>query len=209
MQLVVFDLDTALCQTSAMDSLAMSSAIKDVASCQIDPESVSNVHDIKSLWYRATNRVASAAELNELRDRFSFHLRRQFLIRPSVISANYDLVERVNQLQNRPKSIVALVSSASTPVLQLKARAIGLMYDSLPVATSDDSVSLEGILRSIQTRVKRSYGFYFGESTLVASSHWQQAAQLNQMEHVLPSEYLVPLHQNIPNRSFFNSKAFS
>ena len=209
MQLVVFDLDTALCQTSAMDGLAMSSAIKDVANCHIDPESATSVHDLKTIWYRATHRAASATELNELRDRFSFHLRRQFLIRPSVIAANYDLVERVNQLQNRSKSVVAIVSSTSAPVLQLKARAIGLMCDSLPIATSDDSDNLEGILRSVQTRVKRSYGFYFRESIIVASAHWQLAAQTNRMDHMLPSEYIVPLHQNSYERSFLTSKIYS
>jgi hypothetical protein len=192
MQLVVFDLDTALCQTSAMDGLAMSSAIKDVANCQIEPESIQSIHDLKAIWYRATHRVATAIELAELRSRFAFHLRRQFLIRPSIVAANYALVEQVNMLQHKPKTVVALVSSHTTPVLQMKTRAIGLLSDSLPVSTGDDADSLDGILQSIQTRVKRSYGFKYEESTLIASCSWREAAASQNMKHVLPADYIVP-----------------
>jgi hypothetical protein len=208
MQLVVFDLDTALCQTSAMDGLAMASAIKDVANCQLEPESIQSIHDPKALWYRATRRVADVSELTELRDRFSFHLRRQFLIRPSIVSANYSLVEHVNSLQNKQKTIVGLVSSSSNSVLLLKARAIGLMNDALPVSTADDSDTLEGILRVIQTRVKRSYGFHFGESTLVAGEHWKTAASGTKIEHICPSEYLVDKF-SAPVRESLYSKASS
>jgi len=190
MQLVVFDLDTALCQTSAMDGLAMASAIKDVADCQIEPEKVKSLHDPKSIWYRATDRVATVSDLAELRDRFSFHLRRQFLIRPSIISANYSLVEHINCLQNQRDTIVGLVSSTSSSVLLLKSRAIGLVNDTLPIATGDDSDTLDGILNTLKTRVKRSYGFNFGEASVIASEDWVKASKTARMNHMLPDEYL-------------------
>jgi hypothetical protein len=207
MQLVVFDLDTALCRANTMDGLAMASAIRDVTSCQIDPESIESIHDLKALWYKATQRVADVGELAELKDRFSFHLRRQFLIRPSIVNANYALVEQVNYLQNQQKKIVGLVSSASLSVLLLKARTIGLMCDALPVATGDDSDSLEGILKVIQTRVKRSYGFHFSNIDLIADSNWSVAANRKNMNHILPDDYLgvskpvEPMRQKLFSRT--------
>jgi hypothetical protein len=207
MQLVVFDLDTALCRANTMDSLAMASAIKDVADCQIEPESIDSIHDLKSLWYKATRRVADVHELSDLKDRFSFHLRRQFLIRPSIINANYPMVQQVNYIQNQQQKVVGLISSSSHSVLLLKARAIGLMCDSLPVATGDDSDSLEGILETIQTRVKRSFGFNRGKVDLVADSIWRDSAKRANMNHILPSNYLEkstpskPMSQKIFSRT--------
>jgi hypothetical protein len=191
MKLVVFDLDTALCQTNAMDGLAMASAIMDVAKCQIKPETVRELHDFAAIWYRATQRLPSALDLVDLQQRFSFHLRRQFLIRPSVIPANYDLIEQINLLQRQKNTIVGLISATSRAVMLLKAHAIGLVCETLPLATGDDADSLPGILLTMQTRVRRSFGFYFDSCDLIAGLAWQTAATAAQMNHYLPADYLV------------------
>jgi len=190
MKLVVFDLDTALCQTSGMDGFAMASAIKDVAKCRIKPETVRELHDLSAIWYRATRRFPSALDLAGLQKRFSFHLRRQFLIRPSVIPANYGLIEQINLLQHKKDTIVGLVSATSATVMQLRANAIGLVCATLPHATGDDADSLPGILLSLQTRVRRSFGFYFDSFDLIAGLAWQTAATAAHMNHYLPADYL-------------------
>lgn len=207
MQLVVFDLDTALCQTSAMDGLAMASAIKDVAHCQIEPEKIKSVHDYKSVWYQATNRVATSREINELRDRFSLHLRRQFLIRPSAVPANLALVDRVNYLQNRNDILIGLVSTANHSVLLTKSRAIGLIPDALPVATGEDSDSYEGILRILQTRAKRSFGACFNEAMVVADETWRSSAKVCGMHYMDGADYLAE-QDDVPVASFL-SRAMS
>jgi hypothetical protein len=190
-----------------MDGLAMAKAMKDVAGCQIDAQSLSSVLDLKTIWYRATNRVAAAIEIAELRARYAFHLRRQFLIRPSVVTANYPLVEHVNALQNREHSVLGLISATSAGVLQMKARSIGLQNDGLPIATIDDSETHAGILNSVQTRAKRSYGYQLTGALLVAGHEWKDAADQCDFELKSPSDYLtdevVPAVSRSTSSGFF------
>ncbi|WP_320821817.1 hypothetical protein [Reinekea sp.] len=210
MKLVVFDLDTALCQTSAMDGLAMASAIKDVAKCRIEPETVRELHDFASIWYRATQRFPSARDLVDLQERFGFHLRRQFLIRPSVIPANYGLIEQINLLQHQKNTIVGLVSATSAAVMLLKAHAIGLVCQTLPLATGEDADSLPGILLTMQARVRRSFGFNFESCDLIAGLAWRGAATAAQMNHYLPVDYLASGSVQIRDGQFTrSSKLFS
>ncbi len=197
MKLVIFDLDTALCQTNIMDGMAMASAIKDVANIEVDAESIASMHDLKSLWYKITKTVASTSELQDLRDRFGFHLRRQFLIRPSVVSANYALVSHVNSMQDQSDVVVGLVSSMSLSVINLKANAIGLLSNALPIATGEDSDSPSGILNTLQTRVKRSYGISIRSTTLVANDQWLKSANKAGIELILADDYVVKQKQKV------------
>ncbi|TCS41397.1 hypothetical protein [Reinekea marinisedimentorum] len=190
MQVLVFDLDTALCPTSTMDGMAMASAIKDVADCQIAPESVMSLQDWKSIWYRAVKRVATKRELIELRQRFSFHLKRQFLIRPSVVLGNYPLIHQVNKLQGHKNMVVCLVSATCPAAVDIKARSVGLMCQQIPVVTGQDAESPEALLTLAQARVMRSYGLDLKGGHLIAGEGWQKASALLQMHHCLPDDFL-------------------
>lgn len=202
MRLMVFDLDTALCQASTMDGLAMAGAIQDVTDREINPETIRSISDLKTLWYQATGVMPTAADLKALRDRFAFHLRRQFIIRPSVVSANYPVVEAVNRLQNQSDTLVAIVSVASEAAVSLKARAIGLHYDTLPLATGDDSDQFDGLLKTVQVRVRRGFGFRFDQAQLIAGSAWASAAERRQMAHVsLP--IFINRHAAAPRSNLF------
>lgn len=205
MKLMVFDLDTALCQTSTMDGLAMASAIYDVTECHIQPETIGQISDLKALWYQAAGTLPSGDDLKSLRDRFSFHLRRQFIIRPSVVEANYPMVEAVNRLQSRSDTVVGLVSTSSASVLVLKARAIGLMSETIPVATGDDADHFDGILKSMKVRVMRSFGCFYDQAELIGGIDWHIAAQRQKMQHTLPqdfiTEHVVPAHTNLFRRA--------
>lgn len=207
MKLLVFDLDTALCRANAMDGLAFASAIKDVAGCHIEPESFQSIHDIKSLWYQATQRVATVSELNELTERYSVHFRRQFLIRPRAVNADQRLVEHLNYLQENPNIVIGLMSAASQSVLLLKARAAGLRCETLPMATGDDADSLASMLNVLRTRVSRSFGYHCTEADLIGSHHWQDAAERLQMQLRSPEEYALTYQAEKPKRESLFSKS--
>lgn len=190
MQVLVFDLDTALCPTNTMDGLAMASAIKDVADCQIAPESIRSLQDWKSIWYRAVKRVATKRELTELRARFSLHLKRQFLIRPSVVQGNYPLIQQVNKLQTQKDIVVGLISTTSPSVVDLKARSVGLICNQLPLVTGKEAESPEALLTLLQTRMKRSFGCDFSEGIFIAGEEWSKAASLLDICHCYPEEFV-------------------
>jgi hypothetical protein len=185
-----------------MDGMAMASAIKDVADCQISPESIVSLQDWKSIWYRAVKRVATKRELAELRVRFGIHLKRQFLIRPSVVQGNYALIQQVNKLQSRKDLVVCLVSTTSPVVVEMKARSIGLMCQQLPVVTGKDAESLEALLTLLQTKVRRSFGVGLEGGCLIADEGWQAAATLVGVQHCLPEVFMkedsYALHQVMP-----------
>lgn len=191
MRLMVFDLDTALCQASTMDGLAMASAIFDVTDCHIEPETITSVTDHRALWYQVTGKLPTTGELKTLRERFAFQLRRQFIIRPSIVSANYPMIESVNRLQHRNDTIVAVVTALPQSVLIMKSRAIGLMLETLPVATADDADHLDGILNKVQVRVKRSFGFSRGQAELIGGSVWSQATRRQSLSHTLPEDFVI------------------
>ncbi|WP_411743712.1 hypothetical protein [Reinekea sp.] len=179
-------MDTALCPTNTMDGLALAKALQDVTGNKVSPELLVNSVDFRNIFYKFEERVASQLEIVEFRTRYSFHLRRQYLIRPSVIPANYSLIERANSLQNRKDTVVGIVTSTSLSALQLKSRNIGLYSELMPVATSEDSDSLEGILSAIKTRARRSFGFQFEKASLVSGEHWIAAAKQSNMLIITP-----------------------
>lgn len=208
MRLLVFDLDTALCQTDAMDGLAMASAVTDLTGKTIDPQSIGSCYDLESLWRQVTDEPASTAELTELRRRFSFHLRRQFLIRPSVVPANYRAIEQVNALQDDPDTLVGLISHTSEAVMQLKCRSIGLVNSAIPVASGDDSELPEGILSTLRVRIRRSYGLKLDAATLIAGDPWQGAAIATRMARKCPEKFFAN-EEPIESRSRFSLPSLS
>lgn len=200
MKLVVFDLDTALCQTSAMDGLAMASAIKDVAGCHIESEVFDSIHEVKSLWYHATSRMADLADLAELRQRYAVHFRRQFLIRPRVVNSDPALIDHINYIQESNNTVVGIVTATTQSVLLLKARAAGIRCESMPMATGDDADTLDSLLNVLRTRVSRSYGYHCGECIMVGSEHWQTAADRMKMLHLSVDEYASVYANEKPKR---------
>lgn len=192
MKLVVFDMDTALCPTNTMDGLAFERALQDVSGdVNFRLEQIPEQLHFRNALYLATKRMPNSMDVAELRNRFNFHLRRHFLIRPSVIQANYSLIETVNVIQHRKDTIVALVSTSSAMAVQLKARAIGLMSEMLPVATHEDADGLPELLMTLKGRVKRSFGVQFDQAQLVGSRAWYSASQSNDFELVEPMAFLA------------------
>ncbi len=189
MKLMVFDLDTALCQSSAMEGLALSQAVEDLTGSPPIMEAPPVFTDFPSAIAILLGRVPSKEEVEVVRARFSVHLRQQMVIRTGVIDLNIRLIETMNRLMGRRDTVVGLVSSCCNRVMQLKARSMGLVIDAVPSATLDDGDGLDDILNTIKTRVKRSYGFRFREATLVAESVWREAAERSGFQWVSPADF--------------------
>jgi len=191
MKLMVFDLDTALCQSSAMEGLALCQAVEDLTGTPLSMDAPPVFTQFTAAVATLLGREPSTEEVDVVRARFSVHLRRQMMIRTGVIDLNVRLIETMNRLMGRRDTVVGLVSSCCSRVMQLKARSMGLVIDAVPSATLDDGEDLFDILNAIQTRVKRSYGFRFREATLVADAVWQPAAERTGFDWVAPSEFPV------------------
>ena len=191
MKLMVFDLDTALCQSSAMEGLALCQAVEDLTGSPPSMEAPPVFTRFKAAVATLLGREPTAEEVDVVRARFDVHLRRQMMVRTGVIDLNIRLIETMNRLMGRRDTVVGLVSSCCSRVMQLKARSMGLVIDAVPSATLDDGEDLFDILNAIRTRVKRSYGFRFREATLVADAEWQSAAERSGFDWVAPSEFPV------------------
>ncbi len=189
MQVVVFDLDTALCRASTMDGMAMARAIKDVANCEINSSDIKSLYDLNSIWLRHVKSDISIIELDQLKQRFLFHLKRQILINSNGFQENRRLIEHINHLQTLPNIIVAVVCSVSVSVLKVKAKAIGLELGAMPLATSSGSDSEADILSILQSRLSRSFGCDLNAGLLIAGVQWRNAAELFEMQFVLPDEF--------------------
>jgi hypothetical protein len=172
-----------------MDGLALAKALQDVTGHNINPELLVNSVDFRNILYKIESAAPSAKKVSKFRERYNFHLRRQYLIRPSFIPANYALIEQANSLQNRKDTLVGIVSSTSIAAIELKSRSIGLLCEMMPAATSEDSDSLDGILGALKNRVRRGYGAQCDQATLVSNDYWAVAAKMNNMSLVQPDDY--------------------
>lgn len=189
MKLMVFDLDTALCQSSAMEGLALCQSVEDLTGEPPTMEAPPVFTHFPSAVASLLGREASQDELTIVRARFSVHLRRQMMIRSGYMDLNRRLIDTMNRMMGRRDTVVGLVSSCCSRVMKLKARSMGLVIDAVPSATLDDGEDLDDILNAIKTRVKRSYGFRFREATLVADAVWQPAAERSGFDWLAPSSF--------------------
>ncbi|MHA7879404.1 MAG: hypothetical protein ACX931_06425 [Saccharospirillum sp.] len=193
MKLVVFDLDTALCQSSTMEGYALCQAVADLTQKPVSTRMPDPVHPFNVAVAGLLGRVPSAQETQYLRSRFRLHLKRQTLFQQRTIQANGSMVDAMHDLMRRRDTVVGLVSSSCSQVLSLKARNLGMVVDAMPCATKDDGESLDMVLETVKRRALRSFGVAFRSMQLVAAPAWQSPAVGAQMHWVSPEAFLRSL----------------
>lgn len=191
MQLVVFDLDTALCLSGAMESLALSQAVEDLTGSAPPREAPLVTAHLRPAVSHMLGREPSEDELGQVRARFSVHLRQQMLTRSGVMDLNVPMIEAMNRMMRRRDTLIGLISSCSGRIMQMKARSMGVVIDAVPFASGDDGDALEDILGTLRKRVKRGFGFRIGEPLLVAETVWAEAAREAGFNWQRPGDYLT------------------
>lgn len=193
MRLVVFDIDTALCQTSAMEGHALCQAVADLTRTTVSVLMPERLHPFQTAVTQLLGRTPKAAELHYLRGRFRLHLKRQTLFHNKAIQANHSVVEVMLELMRSRDAVVGLVASTCGQVLALKARNLGLVIDAMPCASKDDGETLETVLARVKGRAMRSFGDSFTQLQLVASDAWSEAAIRQKMDFLTPETFIQSL----------------
>lgn len=193
MRLVVFDIDTALCQSSAMEGYALCQAVADLTRTTVSTLMPETVHPFHTAVTQLLGRTPKPAELHYLRGRFRLHLKRQSLFHNKTIQANQSMVDNMLELMRSRDAVVGLVASTCSQVLALKARNLGLVIDAMPCASKDDGETLEAVLTTVKARAMRSFGDSFRQFQLVASDAWREAAIRQQMEFLTPAAFVQAL----------------
>lgn len=193
MRLVVFDLDTALCQSSAMEGYALCQAVADLTRKTVSTLVPNPVHPFQSAVSALLGRTPTSDEMLYLRTRFRLHLKRQTLFHSKAIQANGSMIDTLHDLMRSRDTVVGLVTSTCSQVLAMKTRNLGLVVDAMPCASRDDSDTLDGVLATVKTRAMRSFGVRFDRSQLVAAEDWREAAAVQDMDWFSPQAFMQSL----------------
>lgn len=193
MKLVVFDLDTALCHSSAMEGYALCQAVADLTRKTVSTLMPNPVHPFHSAVSTLLGRTPTADEMLYLRSRFRLHLKRQTLFHSKAIQANGSMIDTMHDLMRSRDTVVGLVTSTCSQVLAMKARNLGLVVDAMPCASKDDGDSLDSVLATVKLRAMRSFGVCFDQCQLVAADAWRDSASRQQMDWLSPDDFLHSL----------------
>lgn len=190
MKLVVFDLDTALCHSSAMEGYALCQAVADLTRKTVSTLMPDPVHPFHSAVSSLLGRTPTTDEMLYLRSRFRLHLKRQTVFHSKAIQPNVSMIDTMHDLLRSRDTVVGLVTSSCSKVLAMKARNLGLVVDAMPCACKDDGEQLDTVLATVKSRAMRSFGISFDQCQLIAADAWRDPASRQQMDWLSPNDFL-------------------
>ena len=176
-RLVIFDIDGTLTDTYAVDDecyLRAAAAELGVEPAELDWSDAPHVTDVgiaQYFWrhYRGTD--PTPAELRALHDRFVMTLEAELRAAPQRFRPIAGASSVPMGLEAAGWS-VAMATGGWSRSARLKLRAAGLMMDEVPLASSDDGISREEIIRTARRRAEARTGAPFTRVVSVGDGTW-------------------------------------
>ncbi len=176
--LVIFDVDGTLTRTNDVDTRCLVRAVRlelGLRSPDTDWSSYAHTTDsgiVRELVRRARTRSASADEVGRVRDRQTRLLAAAFARAPIAFRAVPGAATLLARLRRAPRWAAALATGAWQPSALVKLAGARLDVGELPIASADDGVARERIVRIARRRAERAYGGLFTRVVLVGDAPW-------------------------------------
>ena len=163
MRLVMFDIDGTLLQTTRVDTLCFVRAQEELFGfLEIDQNLASyrNVTDqgiMNELFENRLGRLPSNEEIRRAKSRFVDLLGESHKNDPEQFRRTPGASELLRKIIQLPEWRVALATGAWEEAALLKLSSSGLAIDGIPLATSNDAVSSEEIMKIALARARQRY----------------------------------------------------
>ena len=182
MHLVVFDIDGTLTSTNVVDNECFVIALQEVLQItDIDTDwgkykHVTDQGCFEEIVEKHKGRRSTKSELGRVKQ---LHLR---LLRDRMESEAESCrpiagaLEAIEHLRKQSNACVAFATGAWLESAQIKLRAARFKTEGIPMATCDDSVSREEIIRIAEARAIQTVGMRFQTKTYVGDAVWDKQA---------------------------------
>ena len=163
MNLVMFDIDGTLTATTDIDERCFVRAVEDTLGIvDIDTNLANYTHVTDEgiaaeIIGRHTGRGATDSEVAGIRGHFVGLIEQCTENQPELFRPIAGAREMLGILSERPGCSVSLATGGWRDSAILKLRVAGLDVGAMPIATSDDAHSREGIMQLSETRAQRVY----------------------------------------------------
>jgi phosphoglycolate phosphatase-like HAD superfamily hydrolase len=187
MHLVVFDIDGTLTATNNVDNECFVLALQEVlqiTDIDTDWTKYRNVTDqgcLEEIVHRHKRRYGTETELNRVKQRHLVLLQDRADSDAKLFRSIPGAHETIERLKMLPNVRIALATGAWLESAQIKLRTARFTMEGIPMATCNDSISREEIIRIAEARAIQTAGVRFETKTYVGDAVWdlQAASRLS------------------------------
>jgi phosphoglycolate phosphatase-like HAD superfamily hydrolase len=160
MHLIMFDIDGTLTQSYEYDRQVFAMAFKSVFHCdQVDTEwahytNTTSTGITREAAFKATGREAGKAELAAVEKRLIAGLEQRYRANSAEFIEVPGAGDMLSRLAACPDLTAAIATGCWSSEARFKLRASGLEVDGIPIATSDDAVAREQVMRLAESKAK-------------------------------------------------------
>jgi phosphoglycolate phosphatase-like HAD superfamily hydrolase len=181
MQLVVFDVDGTLTDTTEVDAACFRQALADIVGRDINPgwaayPSPTDAAITRHVYRTALGRDASAGELDTMRQRFLALLDAALTERPERCAPIPGAVTALARLAHDAQWRVAIATGCWRPSALRKLAHAGFAVATLPAAFAEDGPTRPQIIETAVVRARFQYGEAFSGVVCVGDAPWDVAA---------------------------------
>lgn len=162
MNLIVFDVDGTLIQSTGVDDECFSRAIEvawkiaDISTHWYDYKHVTDAGIATELFQKHFGREPEPAEMESLQQEFVSQL--EIALSSTSIPQTPSVAAVLQRLQHHERWRAAIATGSWARPIALKLQAAGLSVSTLPMATSDDAFDRAEVIQVAAERAKEVYG---------------------------------------------------
>lgn len=177
MILLIFDVDGTLVMGNGIDDVCFSKAIKavlDVDKIDTDWSHYSNVTDAgitSEIIEKHLSRRATEDDINSVRRSYLSRLSNEIRRDTNCFQATHGAKELFGFLAVKDDVFVSIATGGWRDSALLKLKTVGLLYDNIPMASSDDAYERESILRKSYDFAIANAGCKYFQSVLYIGDH--------------------------------------
>jgi phosphoglycolate phosphatase-like HAD superfamily hydrolase len=182
MHLIVFDIDGTLTATNKVDNECFVFAMQEVlriSDIDTDWTNYKNVTDqgcFEEIVQKHKGRCGTETELNRVKRHHLALLRERANTDVELFSSIPGARETIERLKKLPKVRIALATGAWLESAEIKLRAARFTVEGIPMATCNDSISREEVIRIAEARAIQMAGVRFETKTYVGDAVWDLRA---------------------------------
>ena len=182
MNLIMFDVDGTLTQTNSVDTECFTRALREVLRIEgIDTNWANYKHVtdqgcLEELIQIHKGRARTEYELYQVKERYLALLQEKADSDPALFLPTPGAQDMINRLKRNSNVVVVLATGAWLESVWIKVQTAGLMIDGIPIASGNDALSREDIMKIAEAKGRDCSYASFRSKTYVGDAAWDVQA---------------------------------